>query len=57
MHHAPSRIVKSAKLLTLSQAFEGYFVYAQARRLSPNTLDNYVYVFRKLATYLPDDPP
>jgi len=43
--------------ITLSQAIEGYFIYAHARRLSPQTLDNYDWGLQKLEAYLKDDPP
>ena len=47
----------SKSTITLSQALEGYFLDAHARRLSPNTLDNYEWAFRKFERFLKRDPP
>ena len=45
-----------AKLqITLSQAIDGYFVAAQARRLSPHTLSDYDNTFRRFEAFLGDD--
>ena len=43
--------------LTLSQAIEGYFLAAHARRLSPHTLADYDNTFRKFEAFLGIDPP
>jgi site-specific recombinase XerD len=43
--------------VTLSQAIEGYFIAAQARRLSPHTLADYENTYRRLEHWLGDDPP
>jgi site-specific recombinase XerD len=43
--------------VTLSQALEGYFIAAHARRLSPNTLSDYDNTFRRFETFLGIDPP
>jgi integrase/recombinase XerD len=43
--------------ITLSQAIEGYFIYAHARRLSEQTLNSYNWALRKLEVYLGSDPP
>ena len=43
--------------LTLSQALEGYFIAASARRLSPHTLADYDNTYRKFERFLDDDPP
>lgn len=45
------------KQLTLSQAIEGYFIAAHARRLSPHTLSDYDNTFRRLEQFLGRDPP
>ncbi len=42
--------------IRLSQAIEGYFIAAHARRLSPSTLARYDYHLRKLEQFLPADP-
>jgi len=47
----------SKKELTLSQAIEGYFIYANARRLSAQTLNGYQWALNKFETYLGADPP
>jgi len=43
--------------ITLSQAIEGYFIAAHARRLSPATLADYDNTFRRFETFLGRDPP
>ncbi len=43
--------------ITLSQALEGYVLYAEARRLSPHTLSDYATTFIKFQNFLADDPP
>jgi site-specific recombinase XerD len=43
--------------LTLSQVIDGYNLAAQARRLSPHTLNDYSVTFRKLVAFLAADPP
>ncbi|MGD8474111.1 MAG: tyrosine-type recombinase/integrase [Anaerolineae bacterium] len=43
--------------ITLSQAIEGYFVAAHARRLSRHTLRDYDTTFRRFETFLGRDPP
>jgi integrase/recombinase XerD len=43
--------------LTFSQTVEGYLMAAQARRLSPNTLDGYNNAYAKFAAHLAADPP
>jgi hypothetical protein len=43
--------------ITLSQAIEGYFIAAHARRLSPATLADYDNAFHKLEAFLGRDPP
>jgi site-specific recombinase XerD len=45
------------KQITLSQAIEGYFIAAQARRLSPHTLTDYDNTFRKFEAFLGNNPP
>jgi len=45
------------KQITLSQALDGYFIAARARRLSPHTLQDYDYTFRRFEAFLKDDPP
>jgi integrase/recombinase XerD len=45
------------KELTLSQAIEGYFIYANARRLSAQTLNGYQWALNKFEMYLGADPP
>jgi integrase/recombinase XerD len=47
----------SKKELTLSQAMEGYFIYAHARRLSAQTLNGYQWALSKFEVYLGADPP
>ena len=42
--------------ISLSQAIEGYFINAQARRLSPNTLENYQWAYGHLERYLAGNP-
>jgi site-specific recombinase XerD len=44
-------------LITLSQAIQGYFIAAHARRLSHHTLKAYDSHLRKFERYLNDDPP
>lgn len=44
------------KSLTLSQALEGYTLFAEPK-LSPNTLNEYFNTFRKFQEYLVDDLP
>lgn len=43
--------------LTLSQAIEGYMLFAEARRLSPHTLNDYATTFSRFQNFLNDDPP
>ena len=43
--------------VTLSQAIDGYFVAAQARRLSPHTLADYDHTYRRFEAFLAGDPP
>ena len=43
--------------ITLSQAIEGYFVAAHARRLSRHTLRDYDNTFRRFEEFLERDPP
>jgi hypothetical protein len=43
--------------ITLSQALQGYALYAKARRLSPNTLNDYNNTFTKFKDFLGTDPP
>jgi len=43
--------------ITLSQAIEGYFIYAQARRLSEQTLKGYQWALHRFEAYLGEDPP
>ena len=43
--------------ITLSQAIEGYFVAAHARRLSRHTLRDYDNTFRRFEEFLGRDPP
>ena len=43
--------------ISLSQAIEGYFIAAHARRLSPGTLSLYDLMFRRLEAHLGTDPP
>lgn len=45
------------KELTLSQALEGYSLHIQARRLSPNTVNDYFNTFTKLQDFLGEDTP
>ena len=44
------------KSITFTQAIEGYFVAAQARRLSPHTLSDYDNTYRRFETFLGHDP-
>jgi hypothetical protein len=44
------------KQVSLSQAIEGYFIAAQARRLSPATLADYGYTFKLFTEFLAEDP-
>ncbi len=43
--------------LALSQAINGYLMYAAARHLSQNTIRNYSLAFQKFSKYLGSDPP
>jgi site-specific recombinase XerD len=43
--------------ITFFQALEGYFLHADARRLSPHTIADYTNIFRKFQAFLGDDPP
>jgi site-specific recombinase XerD len=43
--------------LTFSQVVDGYNLAAQARRLSPHTINDYNVTFRKFAVFLEADPP
>ena len=43
--------------VTLSRAIEGYFIAANARRLSAHTLADYDNTFRRFEAYLERDPP
>jgi integrase/recombinase XerD len=40
--------------ITLSQAIEGYLLDARARQLSPRTIDDYVYIFRRFQDHVGD---
>ena len=40
--------------ITFSQALEGYFLHADARRLSPHTIADYTNIFRKFQAFLGD---
>jgi site-specific recombinase XerD len=44
-------------MLTLSQAIDGYNLYAQARGLSPHTIADYNNTYRKFRYFLQGDPP
>jgi integrase/recombinase XerD len=48
--------LKGKNGITLSQAIEGYFIAARARRLSENTLVSYDYAFQKFEAFLGEDP-
>jgi hypothetical protein len=39
-------------MITFSQALEGYFLHADARRLSPHTIADYANTFRKFQQFL-----
>lgn len=43
--------------ITFSQAVEGYLLAANARHLSPHTLDDYLNTYRKFELFLEKDPP
>lgn len=43
-------------MITFSQALEGYFLHADARRLSPHTIADYANTFRKFQNHLGNDP-
>ncbi len=43
--------------ISLSQAIEGYFIAAHARRLSAHTLRDYDITFHKFQQFLGQDPP
>lgn len=43
--------------LALSQALAGYLLDAEARRLSPHTIADYMLAFTRFQDYLRDDPP
>lgn len=43
----PKEKPKPASAILLSKAIEGFFIYCQARRLSPNTIDDYTRTLRK----------
>ena len=43
--------------VSLSQAIEGYFIAAHARRLSRHTLRDYDHTFRRFEAWLNKDPP
>ena len=43
--------------ISLSQAIEGYFLAAHARRLSPHTMADYDNTFRQFEEFLKRDPP
>jgi len=45
------------KSLSFSKAVEGYTLYAQARRLSPNTIADYANTFARFAAFLDKDLP
>ncbi len=45
------------KPITLSQALEGYFLAAHARRLSRHTIADYSSAYRKFERFLGTDPP
>lgn len=44
------------KHLQLTTAIEGYLLDAGARRLSPNTITFYLYIFARLKAWFPGDP-
>jgi integrase/recombinase XerD len=46
----------SRKQVSLSQAIEGYFLAAHARRLSSHTLSDYDTTFRRFESWLNEDP-
>ena len=48
---------KSGVRLTLSNAIVGYFIEAEAGRLSDNTLSEYRLVFRRFLDYIGGDTP
>ena len=43
--------------ITVSKAIEGYLLAAQARRLSPHTIQDYTGTFRKFLAFLEEDAP
>jgi len=43
--------------ITFSQSIEGYLLAANARRLSPNTINDYSFTFHKFKPYLGHYPP
>lgn len=43
--------------ISLSKVLEGYFLAANARRLSENTIREYANTFRKFSSFLGEDPP
>jgi site-specific recombinase XerD len=43
--------------LTFTQAFEGYELHIQSRRLSQHTWLDYSNTYRKFLAFLNDDPP
>ncbi len=43
--------------ITISKAIEGYLLAAQARRLSPHTIQDYGGTFRKFLAFLEEDTP
>jgi site-specific recombinase XerD len=45
------------RLISFSQAVQGYLLAAQARRLSEHTLADYVNTFRKFQAFMEGDPP
>jgi site-specific recombinase XerD len=47
---------EDARMFTFSQIVAGYELHAQARQLSPRTLEDYNHTFRKLAAFLDGDP-
>ncbi len=44
-------------MFTLTQIIEGYNLYASARQLSPHTIADYNNTFRKLVSFLENEPP
>ena len=45
------------KTISFSQAVDGFLLAANARRLSPHTIQDYSSTYRKFAAFLQVDPP